>query len=70
MTVSSVQLDAFLARMDARRKREEAAEADAQEAEEQRIERQTAEYLKRTGRTAMTSTGTGKGPRLVEIEPD
>lgn len=65
-------VDAYEKRMEARRQREaeEAAKATPPETEEQKQERLRQSYLKRTGRTAMTSSGTGKGPRIVEIKPD
>ena len=56
--VEQAKIDAFLQRMAARKKREEAEAVP----EETPGDLQNA-YLKRTGREAMTSTGSGKGPR-------
>jgi hypothetical protein len=57
--------NAFEQRMEARRKREEASVVP-EETEEQKQEKLRSSYMKRTNRTSMTSTGSGKGPRIVK----
>jgi hypothetical protein len=58
----------FEERMAARRKREE-SQSIPEETEEQRQAKLSDAYMKRTGRKSMTSSGSGKDPRLVELNP-